>query len=170
MNKPILVLLCTATLAGCVASASAAMVIPAARALVRTDGGPLPDGGWNLWTSGRVGQPVRITDAEAYQVVVRAFGSPAAEVWPQMALLVDGRTVRAVIVDCTTWTDYRFEVELPVGESEQQLAGQPEQQPRVPARLSSTDRGARPPNRTKSRPRLVPVTERGKPEERGRGW
>jgi len=115
MNKPILILLCMAVWVGFALLASAATVIPADRALVRTEGGPLSDGGWNLWTGGRVGQPVQITDAGTYQVVVRAFGSPAAEVWPRMALLVDGRAVRTVIVDRTTWTDYRFEVELPAG-------------------------------------------------------
>lgn len=115
MNRLSLFLLCTVVWVGCALSASAATVIPADQALVRTEGGPLSDGGWNLWTGGRVGQPVRIKDAGAYQVVVRAFGSPAAEVWPRMAFLVDGRAVRTAIADRISWTDYPFEVKLPAG-------------------------------------------------------
>ena len=122
MNKLSLILLCTAVWIGCIAPASADMVIPADGALVRTEGGPLPDGGWNLWTNGRVGQPIRITDGATYQVVVRAFGSPAAGVWPRMAFQMDGRTVRTVTVDRATWTDYRFQVELPAGVCELAVA------------------------------------------------
>ena len=43
--------------------------------------------------------------------------------------------------------------ELPVCEPQQQRAREPQQQPGLPCLSSSTDRGARPPNRTRSRPR-----------------
>ena len=68
-----------------------ALVIEAGNAAVRTEGGPLPHGGWNLWSDGRVGQPLRFAAAGVYRIVVRGWGSPAAGVWPEMALLVDGR-------------------------------------------------------------------------------
>lgn len=71
--------------------ATADVVIRVERAAIRTEGGPMPGGGWNLWSNGRVGQPMRIAEPGAYQVVVRAWGGPAAGVWPDMALLVDGR-------------------------------------------------------------------------------
>ena len=44
------------------------------------------------------GKAVRIGAAGTYQVVVRAWGSPAAGVWPEMALVVDGRAVKTVNV------------------------------------------------------------------------
>ena len=76
--------------------ARAELVIPAAKAAIRTDGGPMPGGAWNLWSNGRVGQPIRVAAGGKHQVVVRAWGSPAANVWPEMALTVDGRTIKSV--------------------------------------------------------------------------
>ena len=72
------------------APAGAPLVMQAERAAIRTEGGPLAGGGWNLWSNGRVGQPVRIAAAGTHQITVRAWGSPAAGVWPEMALVVDG--------------------------------------------------------------------------------
>jgi hypothetical protein len=59
----------------CATAAPAALVIEASKAAIRTEGGVAPGGGWNLWTNGRVGQPVRIAAAGTYQIVVRAWGS-----------------------------------------------------------------------------------------------
>jgi len=95
--------------------ARADVVIRAEEAAVRTEGGPHAGGGWNLWSSGRVGQPLRCTSPGTYTVVVRAWGSPAAGVWPEMALLIDGRTIRTATVEHRTPEDYRFEVELKTG-------------------------------------------------------
>jgi len=95
--------------------ALAAVVIDAEKAAVRTEGGPLPGGGWNLWSNGRVGQPLRIISPGTYQVSVRAWGSPAASVWPKMALMVDSRTVKTVTVDKADRADYEFLVELTAG-------------------------------------------------------
>ncbi len=95
--------------------ATAEVVIQAEQAAIRTEGGPMPDGGWSLWTGGSVGQPVRIAAPASYQVVVRAWGSPAAGVWPEMALLVDGRAVRTVTVDRADPQDYQFTVDLTAG-------------------------------------------------------
>jgi hypothetical protein len=71
--------------------ARADLVIRAEQAAIRTEGGPHAGGGWNLWSNGRVGQPLRFATPGTYTVVVRAWGSPAAGVWPEMALLIDGR-------------------------------------------------------------------------------
>jgi GH35 family endo-1,4-beta-xylanase len=95
--------------------AAAALVIKAEDAAVRTEGGPEPGGGWNLWSNGRVGQAVRLAAAGRYQVIVRAWGSPAGGVWPEMALLVDGRAVKTVSVGGAQRADYRFDVELAAG-------------------------------------------------------
>lgn len=94
---------------------SAELVIEAGKAAVRTEGGPMPGGAWNLWTNGRVGQPLRFAAAGTYSVVVRAWGSPAAGVWPEMALMVDGRAVKTVTVRRAEPADYPFTVDLTAG-------------------------------------------------------
>lgn len=101
--------------AGMAASASAELVIEAETAAIRTEGGPYAGGGWNLWSSGRVGQPLRFQNAGSYGVVVRAWGSVADGVWPEMALLVDGKAVKTVTVDRREPEDYRFNMELSAG-------------------------------------------------------
>jgi endo-1,4-beta-xylanase len=95
--------------------ATAAVVIPAGKATIRTEGGPMSGDRWNLWSNGRVGQPLRFATAGKYDIVVRSWGSPAAGIWPQMALLVDGRTVKIVAVGGTKAADYRFTVDLAAG-------------------------------------------------------
>ncbi|NQU21657.1 MAG: endo-1,4-beta-xylanase [Candidatus Nealsonbacteria bacterium] len=94
-------------------TAPAATVIEAERAAVRTEGGEVDEGIWNLWSNGRVGQYVRAAKAGKYQIEVRAYGSPAAGEWPKMTLTVDGRALQTVTVDRDTPADYRFDVELP---------------------------------------------------------
>ena len=81
--------------------ASAALVIQAEKATIKTEGGPNSSGGWNLWSNGRVGQPLRFAKAETYGIVIRAWGSPAGGVWPEMAPLVDGKAVQ----HRCEWTD-----------------------------------------------------------------
>ena len=95
--------------------ARADLVIQAAKAAMRTEGGAMPNGAWNLWSNGRVGQPIRVAAAGNYQVVIRAWGSPAANVWPEMALMVDGRIAKSVTVGRGEPADYRFEAELTAG-------------------------------------------------------
>jgi GH35 family endo-1,4-beta-xylanase len=99
-------------------TAKADVVIPAEKAAIRTEGGPVSGGGWNLWSNGHVGQPVRIATAGKYGVVVRAWGSPAGGIWPEMALLVDGRAVTTVNVNQAEPKDYPFQVELTAGDHE----------------------------------------------------
>jgi GH35 family endo-1,4-beta-xylanase len=103
-------------LSACLAStARAELVIQAAKAAIRTEGGPMADGAWNLWSNGSVGQPIRVATAGTYQVAIRAWGSPAANVWPEMALTVDGRIAKSFTVDRGEPADYRFEAELAAG-------------------------------------------------------
>ena len=105
----------TILLASPALTARAELMIQAAKAAIRTEGGPIPDGDWNLWSNGRVGQPIRIAAAGTYLVVIRAWGSPAADVWPEMALMVDGRIAKSVTVGSDEPADYRFETELTAG-------------------------------------------------------
>lgn len=90
------------------------LVIPSRDAAVKTVGGPV-EGGWNVWSDGRVGQPVKIARSGIYTVVVRAWGSPAQNVWPEMALLVDELEVATAEVKRGTAADFRFEIELKEG-------------------------------------------------------
>jgi GH35 family endo-1,4-beta-xylanase len=99
-------------------AAKADVVIQAEKATIRTEGGPASGGGWNLWSNGHVGQPIRIATAGKYGVVVRAWGSPAGGVWPEMSLLVDGRAVRTVNVGQAKPKDYPFQMELTTGDHE----------------------------------------------------
>ena len=101
--------------AGIAASASAELVIEAGTAAIQTEGGPYAGGGWNLWSNGRVGQPLRFQNAGSYGMVVRAWGSLAGGVWPEMALLVDGKAVKTVTVGRREPEDYRFDVDLAAG-------------------------------------------------------
>jgi len=94
---------------------AAEVVIRAEKAAIRTEGGPAAAGGWNLWSNGRVGQPIRVMAAGTYRVVLRAWGSPAAGVWPEMALMVDGRAVTTVSVGQAEAKDCSFEVDLAPG-------------------------------------------------------
>jgi GH35 family endo-1,4-beta-xylanase len=94
---------------------TAEVTIQAEKAAIRTEGGPLPGGCWNLWSNGRVGQSLRFTTAGNYGIVVRAWGSPAGGVWPEMALLVDGRAIKTVTVGSAQRANYRFDVELAGG-------------------------------------------------------
>ena len=105
-----------------IASAQAAFVIQAEKAAIKTVGGPMPDGCWNLWSNGRLGQPLRFAAAGHYAVVVRAWGSPAGGVWPEMALGVDGQAVKNVTVGTGERADYRFAVDLAAGIHEVDVA------------------------------------------------
>jgi hypothetical protein len=82
---------------------TAEVTIQAEKAAIRTEGGPLPGGCWNLWSNGRVGQSLRFTTAGNYGIVVRAWGSPAGGVWPEMALLVDGRAILSIMGASSWW-------------------------------------------------------------------
>ena len=48
-------------------------------------------------------------------MVIRAWGSPAANVWPEMALMVDGRIAKSVTVGQDEPADFKFETELTAG-------------------------------------------------------
>ncbi len=109
------ILLVLASLAERPSQAEAALVIRVEDAAIRTEGSFMPGGGWNIWGSGRVGQSVRVSAAGKYLVGIRAWGTPAVGVWPEMALLVDGRSIETVTVGGAQRADYRFEVDLAAG-------------------------------------------------------
>jgi hypothetical protein len=86
-----LALIVTTSLA---AQVSDSLVIPADKAGVRTVGGRV-EGGWNLWSDGRVGPRVKSSRTGLYTVVIRAWGSPAAGTWPRwLCSSMDSRSNR----------------------------------------------------------------------------
>ena len=105
----------TAALMAGVSPTPAATVIQAEQAAIRTTGGPICGDFWNLWSNGRVGQHLRTARKGTYRIEVRAYGSPAAGVWPEMALMVDGRTVQTLSVGSAEPAEYRFTASLPAG-------------------------------------------------------
>ena len=128
MSKSAIVLIFTAAMTWHTCSASAELVIEAETAAIRTEGGPYAGGGWNLWSSGRVGQPLRFQNAGSYGVVVRAWGSAADGVWPEMALLVDGKThANGTTDDSGRFTcrgfhgKYRLAIQMSDGEVEREV-------------------------------------------------
>jgi len=108
-------LLVAGILAANSASESAALTIRAVNAAIRTEGGPNPGGGYNLWSNGSVTQPVRVAAAGVYTIKVRAWGSPAGGVWPEMALMIDGRSAKTVFVNRAQPADYTFTARLAQG-------------------------------------------------------
>jgi len=91
------------------------LVIEAETAAVRTEGGSIGSGIWNLYSSGRVGENLEVAKAGEYEVIVRAYGEAAGGVWPQMAIMVDGQTQSEQTVDSDKPADYRFTVTLRAG-------------------------------------------------------
>ena len=91
-----------------------ALTIQAEKARIATAGKRI-QGGWNLFTNGRVGDFVRFAKAGNYTVVVRAHGSPARGVWPNMTVLLDGGSRGGADVATKEPTDYTFRIEIPAG-------------------------------------------------------
>ena len=111
MNRTLLAFLLAALFASPFATA---LTLEAEQAKVRTAGMRMP-GGWNLYSNGWLGDTVRIAQAGTYEVVVRAYGSPANGAWPRMALLIDRQQRATATVDRPDFQDYAFKVELKTG-------------------------------------------------------
>jgi len=105
--------LAAVVLATCVGAASA-LTVEAETARVRTEGGAAP-GGWNLWSHGVVGERLRFERGGAYEVIVRAHGSPAKGEWPRMELVLDGQSKQAVTVDTREYSDYAVKLDVSAG-------------------------------------------------------
>ncbi len=99
-----------------------ALVIRAEDAQIKTEGGKLPAGGWNIWSNGHVGQAVKIAEGGKYTIVARAWGSKAGNVWPEMALMVDGDPGQSVTVKNVERSEYTFEAVLSKGTHELAVA------------------------------------------------
>lgn len=94
---------------------AAQLSISAQGAAVHSTGGPYPGDCWNLWSNGYIAQPIRVLIPGNYSIQVRAWGSPAGRVWPEMSLLVDGLGTSVVRVGTAERRDYSFAVSLTAG-------------------------------------------------------
>ncbi|MCX7887184.1 MAG: endo-1,4-beta-xylanase [Verrucomicrobiae bacterium] len=92
----------------------AALVIEAERAAIRTYGNWIGKS-WNIWGGGRIGQFIRVNAGGQYKIAVRALGRPAANVWPEMAIEVNGEQLKTVTVASAEAREYVFEVPLVAG-------------------------------------------------------
>ena len=99
-------------LVAAMAAAAPAVTIEAESARIRTAGAAM-EGGWNLHSSGAVGDYVRTEEPGDYTVVVRARGTPCGGEWPLMAVALDNETGPAVKVESKEFSDYAFAVKVP---------------------------------------------------------
>ncbi len=70
---------------------------------------------WNVWTNGSISTTTTSIGATTGRVVVSALGDPAAGVWPQMEIYVDGTKVATVTVGTDKWQSYSAAVTLASG-------------------------------------------------------
>ncbi len=91
-----------------------ALVLNAEEMGIKTTGGPLKGGGWNIWSNGCVGQWVKFKKGGKYRVSVEANGEPAVGITPIMAVAVDLKEVRRWDVSAG-WRNYTAEFEVKAG-------------------------------------------------------
>lgn len=91
-------------------TAAGALTYQTASASIRQD----PNSG-HLWTYGEVAEYIRFQQAGAYRVTVRALGVPLDNVWPVMALSVDGFPGDYLTVGTGSWQNYSFGAEFSAG-------------------------------------------------------
>jgi GH35 family endo-1,4-beta-xylanase len=99
---------------------AAGLTIVPADASIKTAGVKLagqegPEGGWNLWSNGEVGELLYFAADGKYKVIVRAGGTPARGAGPLMAILVDGRQAATATVNTRGFADYVFDVNIAAG-------------------------------------------------------
>lgn len=91
----------------------AEVVVPAAKARIRTVGGTT-EGGWSVWSNGSLGDWFDVGKATKVVVTVRVAGRRAKGVWPRAELRV-GTWTQEFDVDSDDWRDRRFEVDAAAG-------------------------------------------------------
>ncbi|HUU90675.1 MAG TPA: endo-1,4-beta-xylanase [Phycisphaerae bacterium] len=107
-------ILVAAALLATMTAGAGALTIEAENARIRT-AGAAAKGGWNLHSNGEVGDYVRISEEGTYTVALRAYGSPAAGVWPLATVSIDRTPGKPVSVGSREFRDYPFEVTIPRG-------------------------------------------------------
>lgn len=92
------------------ASMASALTYQTSTASIRQD----PNSG-HLWTFGELAEYIQIQQAGNYTITVNALGMPAAGVYPQMALSVDGFPGNEVTVGTSTWQNYTYTASFNAG-------------------------------------------------------
>ncbi|HNR32715.1 MAG TPA: endo-1,4-beta-xylanase [Candidatus Hydrogenedentes bacterium] len=92
------------------AGSADALTYQTVNASIRQD----PDSG-HLWTFGEVAEYVRFEQPGAYRVTVRALGVPLGDVWPVMALSVDGFPGDRLTVGTGYWLDHVYDAAFEAG-------------------------------------------------------
>ncbi|MEI7808461.1 MAG: carbohydrate-binding domain-containing protein, partial [Verrucomicrobiota bacterium] len=72
-------------------------------------------GGWNLNVNGYVSQNITNAQSGTYLFNILAKGTPVTNIWPHMALKIDGRTVDAVNVTTSNFAYYTLSSDLTNG-------------------------------------------------------
>ncbi|MDQ3933879.1 MAG: family 43 glycosylhydrolase [Actinomycetota bacterium] len=101
---------------------TASSVVDAETMELRRGHGEPHDGGWILWSNGKIENPFNFSATGRYVIRVRAKGSFAGGAWPVMRILVDGVEVANATVSSSAWTDY--DLEVPAAASVRQVAVQ----------------------------------------------
>jgi len=82
--------------------------------MYHSTGGSGP-GGWWLWMNGYVSQNINVSQAGTYLFNIKASGTPAYGVWPQMSLKIDGRAQDTIAVPTNQLAWYTLSADLAPG-------------------------------------------------------
>jgi mannose/cellobiose epimerase-like protein (N-acyl-D-glucosamine 2-epimerase family) len=77
-----------------------------AEAVTKSTGGESPPG-WNIWTNGYVATQHAFGSGKT-TVTVRAAGSKAAGVWPNMVVSIGGQVIGSAVVSSESYSEYTF--------------------------------------------------------------
>jgi endo-1,4-beta-xylanase len=77
--------------------------------------GQAEDKAWNLTQNGQIDCVVHFPVSNAYTFIIVARGEPAADVWPQLRITLDGRSIFQGSVDSPEWIPYTFSETVEAG-------------------------------------------------------
>lgn len=72
-------------------------------------------GGWNIWGNGYIEETVQFPSTGLYQFDIKARGSVANNVWPNMELRIDQSTKTNFTFNAINWTSYTAQVNVTQG-------------------------------------------------------
>ncbi len=64
--------------------------------------------GWNIWANGYIQQTLTLSNEALFDISMK--GDAAANVWPQMQLIIDGSVVASTTVSTNSYQSYTFDV------------------------------------------------------------
>ena len=96
---------------------AASLAIPA-QSFILKPVGQAEASAWKITENGRIACAANFPAASNYTFIVIARGEPAAQVWPRMQVVIDGRVVFQTSVDSSEWTPYLFSEAMAKGPHE----------------------------------------------------